>query len=82
MNKENIKYSYQYPKKRSDDKNLTINNLLNFKDKSHKEIFKLIFIDESEHIGIHLDTVTKQTNKLFFLKNKLSHKKLLKELSI
>lgn len=82
MNKENIKYSYQYPKTISDDKNLTINNLLKFKDKSHKEIFKLIFIEESEHIGIHLDTVTKQTNKLFFIKNKLSHKKLLKELSI
>ena len=82
MNKENIKYSYQYHKTKSDNRNLTINNLVNFKEKSHKEIFKLIFINESEHICIHLDTVTRQTNKLLFLKNKLSQKKTLKELSI
>lgn len=82
MNKENNKYSAQYPKITKSNQSLTTRNLLKFKNKSHNEIFNLIFLDDTDHIGTHLNTVIKQIDKLYHLKKKLSQRNSMTEVRI
>lgn len=66
------KFQHSYPHKVNNN-GLTNKNLLKFKYKNNNEIFNLIFFEEPEPIGTHLNSITRQRNKLFFLKNKLTN---------